>query len=152
MPDFAADLPKLLSVFGIAFFYFWAAIPAGLVQGLSPMSVILTAGLSYAAGVGLVAFLGKPVRDWIMRRFGDKVSSDPNSTFRRVWDRYGLIGLALLAPVTTGSQIGAALGLALNAPPRRLFLLMSLGGLVWAILLAVAISLGIMSVQAVGTQ
>ena len=149
MPDLLADFPKLLSVFGLAFFYFWAAIPAGLVQGLSPVSVILTAGLSYATGVGLVAFLGEPVRAWIMRRFGDKVSADPNSTFRRVWDRYGMVGLALLAPITTGSQIGAALGLALNAPPRRLFIIMSLGGLLWAVLLAVAVSLGIMGVQAV---
>lgn len=149
MPDLLADLPKLLSVFGIAFFYFWASIPAGLALGLSPVPVVVTAGLSYAAGVGLVAFFGKPVRDWIMRRFGDKVSSDPNSAFRRVWDRYGLIGLALFAPITTGAQIGAAVGMALNAPPRRLFLLMSLGGLVWAILLAAAITLGIVSVQAV---
>jgi hypothetical protein len=60
-----------------------------------------------------------------------------------------LIGLALLAPITTGAQIGAAMGMALNAPPRRLFLLMSLGGLLWAILFAAAISLGIMGVQAV---
>lgn len=147
--DLANDLPKLLSVFGLAFFYFWASIPAGLALGLSPVPVVITAALSYAAGVGLVAFLGKPVREWIMKRFGEKVSADPNSAFRRAWDRYGMIGLALLAPITTGAQIGAAVGIALNAPPRRLFLLMSVGGLLWAILLAVAISLGIMGIQAV---
>ena len=43
-----------------------------------------------------------------------------------------MIGLALLAPVTTGAQIGAIIGISLNAPPRRLFVLMSLGGLLWA--------------------
>lgn len=148
MTDLAADLPKLLSVFGVAFLSLWASIPAGLALGLSPVPIVITATLSYAAGVGLVAFLGKPVRDWIMRRFGEKVSGDPTSPIRRAWDRFGLIGLALLAPITTGSQIGAAVGMALNAPPRRLFLLMSLGGLLWTILLAGAISLGIMGVQA----
>jgi uncharacterized membrane protein len=149
MPDLLADLPKLLSVFGVAFLSLWASIPAGLALGLSPVPIVVTSGLSYAAGVGAVAFLGKPVRDWIMRRFGEKASADPNSAIRRAWDRYGLIGLALLAPITTGAQIGAAMGMALNAPPRRLFLLMSLGGLLWAILFAAAISLGIMGVQAV---
>lgn len=149
MLDLAADLPKLVSVFGVAFLSLWASIPAGLALGLSPLSIVLTAGLSYASGVGLVAFLGKPVRDWIMKRYGDKVTGDPNSSVRRVWDRYGMIGLALLAPITTGAQIGAAVGMALNASPRRLFLLMSLGGLLWAALLAVAISLGIAGVQAV---
>ena len=149
MLDIAADLPKLISVFGVAFLSLWASIPAGLALGLSPVPIVLTAGLSYASGVGLVAFLGKPVRDWIMRRYGDKVAGDPNSSVRRVWDRYGMIGLALLAPITTGAQIGAAVGMALNASPRRLFLLMSMGGLLWAVLLAIAISLGIAGVQAV---
>ena len=150
MPELAAELPKLLSVFGVAFFSLWASIPAGLALGLSPLPIILTAAVSYASGVGLVAFLGKPLRDWIMRRFGDKVMTDPNSAVNRTWTRYGMIGLALLAPVTTGAQIGAAVGMALNASPRRLFLLMSIGGLLWAALLAAAISLGIMGVQAVG--
>jgi uncharacterized membrane protein len=149
MLDLAADLPKLVSVFGVAFLSLWGSIPAGLALGLSPLPIVLTAGLSYATGVGLVTFLGKPVRDWIMRRYGDKVTGDPNSSVRRVWDRYGLIGLALLAPITTGAQIGAAVGMALNASPRRLFLLMSLGGLLWAVLLAAAISLGIAGVQSI---
>jgi uncharacterized membrane protein len=149
MPELAADLPKLLSVFGVAFFSLWASIPAGLALGLSPVPIIVTAAVSYASGVGLVAFLGKPVRDWIMRRFGNKVTSDPNSAVSRAWSRYGMIGLALLAPITTGAQIGAAVGMALNASPRRLFVLMSVGGLLWSILLAVAIALGIMGVQAV---
>lgn len=147
MFDLAAELPKLLSVFGVAFFSLWASIPAGLALGLSPLPIIVTSALSYAAGVGLVAFLGEPVRDWIMRRFGDKVTGDSNSAVSRAWARYGVIGLALLAPVTTGAQIGAAVGMALNASPRRLFLLMSVGGLLWAALLAAAISLGIMGVQ-----
>lgn len=147
MLDLAAELPKLLSVFGIAFFSLWASIPAGLALGMSPLPIIVTSALSYAAGVGLVAFLGAPVRGWIMRRFGDKVTGDPNSAVSRVWARYGVIGLALLAPVTTGAQIGAAVGMALNASPRRLFLLMSVGGLLWAALFAAAISLGIMGVQ-----
>lgn len=149
MIDLAADLPKLVSVFGVAFLSLWASIPAGLALGLSPVPIVITAALSYASGVGLVAFLGKPLRDWLMRRYGDKLAGDPNSTVRRVWDKYGLIGMALLAPITTGAQIGAAVGMALNASPRRLFLWMSLGGLLWAGLLAAAISLGIAGVQSV---
>ncbi len=141
------DVPKLVSVFGIAFLSLWASIPAGLALGLSPVAVVGTAAVSYASGVGLVAFLGQPVRDWLMRRFGDKVSGDPNSAVRRAWERFGLIGLALLAPITTGAQIGAAVGMALNAPPRRLFALMAAGGLIWAALLGALISLGLVAIQ-----
>ena len=91
--------------------------------------------------------VGQPVRERIMKRFGGKGSSSPDSPIRRVWNRYGLIGLALLAPITAGAQIGAIIGLSLNAPPRRLFVLMSLGGLLWAIAFAIAISIGIAAVK-----
>jgi uncharacterized membrane protein len=141
------NIAALISVFGIAFLYFWASIPAGIAQGLSPILVVATASISYACGVGLVVLAGQPVRDWIMKRFGGKTSANPNSTIRRIWDRYGLIGLALLAPVTTGAQIGAVIGISLNAPPRRLFILMSLGGLLWGMIVAVLVSLGVAAVQ-----
>lgn len=141
------NIAALVSVFGIAFLYFWASIPAGIAQGLSPVLVVATASISYACGVGLVVLAGQPVRDWIMKRFGGKASSNPNSAIRRIWDRYGLIGLALLAPVTTGAQIGAVIGISLNAPPRRLFVLMSLGGLLWGIIVAVLVSLGVAAVK-----
>ncbi|MEP7292555.1 MAG: small multi-drug export protein, partial [Chloroflexota bacterium] len=114
------NFAALLSVFGLAFLYFWASIPAGMAQGLNPVLVVATASLSYACGVGMVTIAGKPVREWIMKRFGGRASSNPNSAIRRVWDRYGLIGLALLAPVTTGAQFGAIIGISLNVPPRRL--------------------------------
>ena len=141
------NIAALISVFGIAFLYFWASIPAGIAQGLSPVLVVITASLSYAAGVGIVVLAGQPIRDWLMKRLGGKGAVNPNSTIRRVWDRYGLIGLALLAPVTVGAQTGAIIGISLNAPPRRLFILMSLGGLLWGIIVAVLVSLGVAAVK-----
>lgn len=140
-------LPQLLSVFGIAFLSFWASIPAGLALGLQPVFVALTAVISYAAGVGLVVVLGEPLRQRLLRRFGGKVASDPNSAIRRAWDRYGLIGLALLAPITTGAQIGAILGLTFGAPPGRLFVAMSLGAVLWAALITTAATLGLLGVR-----
>jgi uncharacterized membrane protein len=103
--------------------------------------------MSYAAGVGLVAALGQPVRQRLLRRLGGKIASSPNSAIRRAWDRYGLVGLALLAPVTTGAQVGAALGLAFGVPPRRLFVAMSLGATLWALLITTAATLGILGVR-----
>jgi hypothetical protein len=138
---------ELISVFGIAFFSLWASIPAGIALGQPIVAVVLTAALSYACGVGLIVLVGQPVREWILKRFGGKSAGDPNSRIRRVWDRYGLIGLALIAPLITGAQIGAIIGMSLNAPPRRLFVLMSLGGLLWAIIFGVLISLGMAAVQ-----
>ena len=149
MEDLAVLLPKVISIFAMAFFYFWAAIPAGLALGLPPVLVIITTSLSYACGAAVVTLLGERVREWVMRRLGRKADVNPDSLIRRIWDKYGLVGLGLLAPVTVGAQIGAALGLAMNGQPRRLFLALALGGLAWSIALTIAISLGILGVTAV---
>lgn len=141
------SLAALASVFGVAFLSLWASIPAGLALGVHVIAVVVTAALSYACGVGLIVLVGQPVRDRILRRFGGKSAGNPDSAIMRVWNRYGLIGLALLAPVTTGAQIGAIIGMSLNAPPRRLFVWMSLGGLLWAAVFAALISLGVAAVS-----
>ena len=141
------NIAGLISVFGLAFLYYWASSPAGIAQGISPVLVVVTAAISYAFGVGIVLIIGQPLRDRILKRFGGKASSNPDSMIRRVWNRYGIIGLALLAPVTVGSQIGAIIGLSLNVPPRRLFIAMSLGGLLWGIIVAVLVSLGVAAVK-----
>src|SRR3954454_22552571 len=124
-------LPKLASVFGLAFFSFWASIPAGVALGVEPLFVGFTAWLSYTAGVVIVVVLGEPLRQRIMARFGGKIASNPNSPIRRAWDRYGLVGLSLLAPITTGAQIGAIIGLSLGVPPRRLIVGMAIGAAIW---------------------
>ena len=140
-------IPALLSVFGIAFLSLWAAIPAGLALGLSPVVVAATTAFSYACGVGIVVLVGKPLRDRIMQRFGGKLNTDQGSFIHRAWRRFGVLGLALLAPMTTGAQIGAVLGLSLGVPPRRLWIAMSLGAVLWAALLTAAVVLGILGAR-----
>lgn len=143
----ADSLPALLSVFGVAFLSLWASIPAGLALRLNPVPIIITATLAYAVGVAVVALPGQRVRAWLMNKLGKRATVNPDSLIGRAWKRFGLPGLALLAPVTTGAQIGAVIGLTFDVPPARLLLWMTFGALVWAIVLTVAISLGILGVQ-----
>jgi hypothetical protein len=145
------SLPALISalagIFGIAFFWFWGAIPAGLALGLNPILVAVTVWLSYVAGVVLVVVVGEPIRVRLMARFAKNGSDRSQSAIQRVWDRFGLIGLALLAPVTTGSQIGAALGLSLGVKPRQLVLGMALGAAAWAAVITLAALLGVTAIR-----
>ncbi len=147
MGDVLRLLPQLVSVFAIAFISFWAAIPAGLALGLGPIPVVITTVLSYASGVGVVVLVGKPLRDWLMRRFGKKIKTDGDSLIQRAWKRFGVIGLALLAPMTVGAQTGALVGLTLGVPPRRLLIAMSLGAMAWAIVLTGAVLLGVLGAR-----
>lgn len=149
MDTLLTELPALASTFALAFFSFWSAIPLGLALGLSPLAVIVTTTLSYASGAALVAFVGGRFRDWAARRLGQRGIANPEGRMMRVWQRWGIWGLGLAAPMTLGAQLGAALGLALNAPPRRLFAALALGALVWSAILTVLFSLGLLGAQAV---
>jgi hypothetical protein len=146
MPDL---IPKLISIFAWAFFSFWSSIPGGIALGVPPLLVGITAWLSYSTGAILIAVLGQPIRERLMKRFGGSMAGNPNSPIRRAWDRFGLIGLSLLAPLTTGSQIGAAIGLSLGVTPRRLIFGMAIGGAIWAAIITSAIMLGVSGVQAI---
>lgn len=151
-------LAALGSVFGWAFFSFWSSIPAGIALDLAPLLVALTATVSYGSGAALVVLAGTPLRARIRRRMAARatvndtsgeVAPEPSRLVLMVenaWRRYGLIGLALLAPMTVGSQIGAVIGLGFGANPLRLVIAMTLGALAWALLIAAAVSFGLLAV------
>ncbi|MBL8119954.1 MAG: hypothetical protein J0L63_17900 [Anaerolineae bacterium] len=140
-------LAGVMSTFGLGFFYFIASIPAGMALGLPGWVAAVTAWLSYTLGVVLVVAVGAPVRAWLARRFKLADEPDPDKLIWRIWKRYGLAGLALLAPVTVGSQIGALLGVSMGVKPRALLVGMSLGVAVWCAGIALAVTLGVQVVQ-----
>lgn len=140
-------LPAIISTFGLAFFYFIAAIPAGTALQLPIWIAGLTAGVSYVAGVLVVVLIGAPLRERLTKRFNISTTHDPNKLIWRVWDRYGLIGLSLLAPVTFGAQIGALLGLSLGVKPRSLVIGLSLGIVPWCVGIGMALALGLQVVR-----
>lgn len=148
MSEMLETLLALASVFAVAFMSFWASFPAGVALGVPPLLVALVAWLSYAVGVMIVVALGEPLRVRLLARFGGKHSTDSHSPLRRIWTRYGLIGLGLLAPITTGGQIGALVGLSLGAAPRRLVIALILGGGVWALVFMGVVLLGLAGAQA----
>jgi hypothetical protein len=147
MHDLATTIPAAASIFALAWFSFWPSMPAGIALGLHPLLVIVVTTLSYVSGVVIVLLPGERVRVWVERRFRRKSDDGtaepaPDTRLRRIWARYGTAGFGLLAPMTVGAQIGAILGLALDIPPRRLFVWMTIGALAWSILLT-AVALGL---------
>jgi uncharacterized membrane protein len=144
-------IPELLkgaSVFALAFVSLWSAIVMGAALGLHPLATVALTSLSYLAGVALVIALGAPLRAWLLRRMGRDADAPLSGRMQAIWERYGVLGLGLAAPMTTGAHLGAALGIALRVEPRRLVLSMAFGVLVWSILLTAGVSLGLLGAQA----
>ena len=80
---------------------------------------------------------------WLARKLRIPVQRDPSKFLWRIWDRWGLAGLGLLAPVTVGPQAASLLALAIGERPKRIFLSLSLGVIPWCLLFATLLGLGI---------
>lgn len=103
-------------------------IPVAVGTGLSPMPVTIVSFIGNALPVFWIIALFRrreqhpgPLR----RRAGPRA--------QRVWDRYGLPGVALAGPVLTGIHLAAVMALMLGAAPRWTALWMTLSLALWSL-------------------
>jgi len=133
---------KLLTIFALGVAELWAAAPAGAVMGLDPLLVCLVAAAGAVSGGTVVILLGERVKAWLERKKKREKLEERRGFLYRVWLRYGVVGWGLLAPLLVGSPLGAALGLALGAPPRRLLPWLAVGAILWSVVFSVLTALG----------
>lgn len=120
----------------------WGAIPIGFVLQLPPILTGIFSALGAIASAGIVIYLGGSLRSWLMKRVEKKAGRQ--SRMGRIWEKYGVIGLGLASPLLTGAPLGAAIGISLGAPPGRLMWWMSIGIVIWSIILTAAVAFGLL--------
>jgi len=137
---------KLLTVAGLASFEIYAAIPAGFALGLHPLNIFFSSLIGGLAGVFVVAFLGDKISK--MFRKNKPVKEKKGSGFaKRIWDKYGIIGLGFIGTMTVGAPLSIAVGVGMNAPIRKLVTWCCLGVLVRCALFTTVGHLGIQAVN-----
>lgn len=132
----------LSAAFGLGFIYFIAAIPAGVAAGANALVAGVGAGLGYVAGGAVVLVAGAPLREWLVRRLKIPVQRDPSKLVWRMWERGGLLGLCLIAPVTIGPQATAVVALAVGERATRIITFVALGVAPWCVLFAGLVAFG----------
>lgn len=132
----SGTLGAMATVFGLGVVYFVAAIPAGVALKLSPLVAAICAWAGYTAIAAAMLLIGEPARKWVERKFKISLHPDPKKLFWRVWGRFGMPGLGLLAPVTCGPYFAAIFALALGEKPIRLMVWIAGGAIPWCILFA----------------
>lgn len=135
-------LTGMATAFGLGFLYFVAAVPAGVAAGAPAWLAGLAAGLGYVAGAGVALVAGAPLRAWLVRKLNIPVERDPSKLVWRMWERGGLLGLCLVAPVTIGPQATAVIALAVGEKPRRIVAAVAVGILPWCVLFAALTAFG----------
>jgi hypothetical protein len=132
----------MLTVFGLGIAYFIVAIPTGVAMQLDPWVAALCAWAGYTAIGAAMLVIGTPARRWLGEKFKISPQPNPQKLFWRVWMRWGLPGLSLLAPVTCGPYVAALIALALGEKPQRLILWIALGVVPWCIVFAIVAGTG----------
>ena len=117
----------------------WAAIPIGLVLGLSPVLSGVAAAAGGLLGAALVTIAGELLQHWL---YSLRWFSKRRARVERLWNRYGLIGVAFQSPVFAGTLISTLVALGLGAPPRKLLFWMSMSLVFWGGVLTGAAVLG----------
>ena len=117
---------KILTVAGLATFEIYAAIPAGLAFGLSPVIIFIASLIGGLVGVFVAAFLGDKIRAFFSKNKPAKEKSTDSLVYR-IWNKYGIIGLGFFGTFTVGAPISLAVGVGLNANLKKLILWCSVG-------------------------
>ena len=132
-------LVKLLSAAALGAIDLWFGIPAGLASGLSPVASGAAATAGGLVGAALVTLAGERLQRWAYSRGW---LAKRRERIERMWNRYGILGVAFQAPIFTGAPIGTLLALALGAPARKLLLWMGVSVVLWGTVLTGAAVMG----------
>lgn len=132
----------IFSVFVISIGELGAGIFFGFLLELNPLVIGIASAIGAIFSAFVIISVGEPIRIWILAKL-NKPKNDKNSLIRKIWEKYGIIGLGLLSPLLFGTPIGSTIGVALGAPKKDLLFWMSLGVFIWTIILTLAFIEGI---------
>lgn len=111
-------------------------IPVGIGLGLDPAAVAVVAFLGNVLPIyGIIAFYRQLRAAWDRRRDGTTEPSNRRKRAMRIWNRYGLPGLALASPISTGVHLAAVIALAVGSPKRAVGIWMSIGIALWTVVI-----------------
>jgi hypothetical protein len=142
-------LLQLLGVFALSLVELWAAVPAGVALGLSPILVWLATVAGALVCIVVVVLAGERLRAWLVSHLG-RGHAREGGRLRRIWERHGVIGWGLLGPLLLGAPLSAAVGVGLGAPRGRLLIWLGAGVVLWTTILTVAMAFGVGAVRDLG--
>ncbi|MEX1164700.1 MAG: small multi-drug export protein [Nitriliruptor sp.] len=127
-------------------------VPAGIIAGLPPVPTVVVAAIGNTATLVPLVLAGDRLRDWWRERRGSVAPVDRDAgdeppgrsgRARRLFDRFGLPGLAALGPLLTGIHVAAVVALAAGADRRAILVWLTAGVAVWSGLAAIATVIGL---------
>jgi hypothetical protein len=133
-----ADILKYISVFLLSMVKFFGGPLAGVSMGLSFGATIALTITGMMTSVIIFSSIGTFFSRWYIRQRRLKhkpVFSKKSRRIVRIWQRFGMRGIAFLTPIILSPIIGTVVATALGAPPRKIIFNMLWSALFWGVTL-----------------
>ena len=134
----------------VPFFEVIGVIPIGILAGLPTVPVTILALLGNLLTVLLVIVLMDKIKQWRRNRRGkvgkdgeEETESKRSQRAKKLWQKYGLPGLAILGPLIVGSHLTAFMSLSLGGTKKSTTFWITASLVIWSIAVAVLSHLGV---------
>lgn len=118
-------------------------IPIGVALDLDPVAVAVVAFAGNVVPIYLIVTLFDRISRWLTHRRDDDERSARSARAKRIWQSYGLPGLALAAPILTGVHLAAVLAMGLGARKRPTLGWMTLSIALWTVVITIVSVTGV---------
>lgn len=128
----------------IPWFEIALVIPLGIIWGLSPLWVMVVAFVGNMLTVLALIIGFDRFQIWYTKRqeAKGKTVSKKSERAKRIWNKYGLPGLAMLGPILIGTHIAAFIGMTLGATKKNTTVWLTISIAVWSVAFGVLTALG----------
>ena len=135
------ELLKAVPVYFSCMLKFFFGPLGGYAAGLTLLTRILTTVAGMMTVVLLFAFFGTFIRQKIVARFmrRQRRFTPKNRRLVRIWQRFGIFGVAILTPVLFTPIVGAAIAVSFGVPRQTMILHMFISASIWSVLITVIV-------------
>jgi len=120
-------------------------IPLGVLWGLPPLNVGITAFLGNFLLLILLGIFFKQINKWRLERRKKKGITGPTkreTKSRAIWEKYGIPGLAIVAPIFVGTDIAAIFALIFGSSRKRVIVWMTGSLALWTLVFSICSAYG----------
>lgn len=135
-------MTSYLAIAGLALLDLWLAVPAALALKLQPGLAVLLIGTTSSIGVVVAVYFSGGLRNRFAAKFGKEGYLGGRTA--KYMEKFGTVGIGLLAPVVLGPILTCVCAIALGAKPRQLAVSTVAGVALWSGVIYILLAMNLM--------
>jgi hypothetical protein len=138
-----SSLGSYLTVSALCAVKYMIGVASGLATNFSFIELFLCYFIGGSLGMVLYTLFGNKIMKWWKSRKSQNLTIENNLPTeedwkRKVWNKFGLIGIAIITPPILSQPVGTAISLGFGTPAYKVIIAMCSSMLLWSLIFAYA--------------